>query len=154
MSFWKRLFGKRTSQNETSDRGPDERAKFADSLMQIKGWGGLTVDLLLAPFDTHVHAMQGAHELYIAACHNASDRGVVVVCGWLTHLQGELPVAGIVCPVWHSDNNKRWLLATPMAGLRQAVGFIKIGDQSMAQLGSPSSPLFVFSYTGHVVQET
>jgi hypothetical protein len=152
MSFWKRFFGK--PKTETLDRDPDDRARFADSLMQIKGWGGLTLDLLLAPFDTYDHAFQGAHELYKAFCSTSTDRGVVVICGWLNHLQGELPVAGIVCPALDSDQNKRLLLATPMVGLRRAVGLVKVSDQSMGQLGLPSSPLSVCSYTGHVVVAT
>jgi len=142
----------RRGQNETQDRGPDSRASLADHLMQLKGWDGLTVDVLLAPFDTDLNARQASHELFKAACYNGSDPGVVVVCGWVTHLIGELPVAGIICPVLASDDNKRWLLATPMIGLREAIGLIKVGDQSMSQLGSSSSPLFVVSYTGNVTK--
>jgi hypothetical protein len=142
----------RSGQNETQDRGSDGRASLADSLMQLKGWDGLTVDVLLAPFDTDLNARQGQHDLFKAACYNASDPGVVVVCGWVTHLREELPVAGIICPVLASEDNKRWLLATSMIGLREAIGLIKLGDQSVSQLGSSSSPLFVVSFTGHVTK--
>src|ERR1017187_4233319 len=100
-------------QQRPSERGMiDKNKELEAALADLKGWGGLTVDLLVASLVNEPAARRAFSTLTNRARQSVGGRGVVVVHGELK-LQGEiLFVAGVICPVLEAETNVKWLAAT------------------------------------------
>lgn len=124
----------------------DKRKELGETLDNLKGWGGLTVDLFVARFVT-LDAAKGAFRTLSKRANEVvrTERGVAIVYGTLTHCGSSFNVAGIICPVWDTDTHVRWFGDTTVEGL-QDTGMLKLGDQNRDQFSSASSPLIVHEF--------
>lgn len=143
--LWNSFFGTRKSQSKPSSPLPDSRGKLGACLKDMKDWGGLTVDLLAVRLVGQDAARVAFQTLSTRARQSVAGRGVVVVYGSLTLDGKSLFVAGIICPVWDTEANIRWLGDTSVEGLQQG-GLLKLGDQTRELFGWPTSPLAVYDF--------
>jgi len=129
----------------------DKREELAACLQKVKGWSGLTADLLAAVFINEEAARRAFQTLSTKAREAVSGRGVAVVYGTLAHGVPALNVAGIICPLLDTKTNMRWLGDTTVEGLKGGP-ILRVQDQNLDQFGWPSSLLTVYDFV--VVQTT
>jgi hypothetical protein len=123
----------------------DRRKELGACLEKMKGWGGLTVDLLAAAFINDEAARRAFDTISTKARQSVSGRGVVVVYGTLAHGVPPSNVAGIICPLLDTKTNISWLGDTTVEGLKGGP-ILRVEDQNLDQFGWTSSLLTVYDF--------
>jgi hypothetical protein len=123
----------------------DKREELGACLKRVKGWGGLTVDLLAAVFVNDDAARRAFETISARARLSVGGRGVVVVYGTLAHGVPASNVAGIICPLLDTKANISWLGDTTVEGLKGGP-ILRVEDQNLDQFGWTSSLLTVYDF--------